>query len=238
MAGLRAAVRAHHLFTEDATRVKNRLRALYRSRGLGATGSDLYDPNLRKPWIIRLPEHLRSLATALGEQLDKLTEINERANKELRTEAKRHPAVRLLQTGPGIGPVRAAEIVAIVVTPERFRTARQFRKYCGLGIVTVVSSQWTRQDGKWVGKNMPLPRGLNRNHNPWLKSVFKGAAHDVITRLPDHPLNKDYQRAVAAGTKPALAELTLARRIAGAELAMWKHKEEYDPAKHCRQTQA
>jgi transposase len=35
-----------------------------------------------------------------------------------------------------IGPVRAATIVAVVVTPERFRTKQQFWSYCGLGIVT------------------------------------------------------------------------------------------------------
>jgi hypothetical protein len=31
--------------------------------------------------------------------------------------------------------------------------------------------------------------------------------------------------------KPNLARLTMARRIAGAVLAMWKNQEEYDPAK-------
>ena len=34
-----------------------------------------------------------------------------------------------------------------------------------------------------------------------------------------------------AGTKPNLARLTLARRIAGAVLAMWKKQQAYDRAK-------
>jgi hypothetical protein len=34
-----------------------------------------------------------------------------------------------------------------------------------------------------------------------------------------------------AGIKPNLAKLTLARRIAAATLAMWKHQEDYDPSK-------
>ena len=52
--------------------------------------------------------------------------------------------------------------------------------------------------------------------------------------MPHHPLHADYQRQLAAGTKPNLARLTLARRIAAIALAMWKHNEEYDPARHRR----
>ena len=36
---------------------------------------------------------------------------------------------------------------------------------------------------------------------------------------------------ISAGIKPSLARLTIARKIAAAVLAMWKNKEEYDPAK-------
>jgi hypothetical protein len=36
---------------------------------------------------------------------------------------------------------------------------------------------------------------------------------------------------IAAGMKPTLARITIARKIAAAVLAMWKNKEEYDPAK-------
>ncbi len=64
-----------------------------------------------------------------------------------------------------------------------------------------------------------------------LKSVFKGAALQVATRMTSHPLHADYQRLLDAGTKPNLARLTIARRIAAAVLAMWKHEEVYDPAK-------
>lgn len=45
------------------------------------------------------------------------------------------------------------------------------------------------------------------------------------------PLHQDYQRMISAGKNPSLARLTIARKIAAAVLAMWKTKEEYDPAK-------
>jgi hypothetical protein len=64
-----------------------------------------------------------------------------------------------------------------------------------------------------------------------LKAVFKGAALQVATQMTNHPLHTDYLRLLEAGTKPNLARLTIARRIAAAVLAMWKHEEVYDPAK-------
>ena len=37
------------------------------------------------------------------------------------------------------------------------------------------------------------------------------------------------------GTKPNLAKLTIARKIAAIALSMWKSKEKYDPTKHRKQ---
>jgi hypothetical protein len=72
---------------------------------------------------------------------------------------------------------------------------------------------------------------LNYNRHPVLKAVFKGAALSVVQSMPKHPLHQDYQRMVGDGIKPTLARITVARKIAAAVLAMWKNKEEYDPAK-------
>ncbi|MBL9021403.1 MAG: hypothetical protein JNL21_04355 [Myxococcales bacterium] len=45
----------------------------------------------------------------------------------------------------------------------------------------------------------------------------------------------DYQRLEMNGTKPNLAKLTIARRIAVILLAVWKTGEEYDPKEHRKQ---
>jgi len=44
-------------------------------------------------------------------------------------------------------------------------------------------------------------------------------------------LSKDYDRLLSNGTKPNLAKLTVARKIAAIVLAMWKAEEQYKPAK-------
>ena len=229
---LRAAARAYEVTQRDMVRGKTRLNALYRSRGVQGMGSDIYDPELRGRWIAQLPLHQGQVAKLLSEQLDGLVQAQQVAEQWLLEEGQRVPIVRLLETAPGIGKIRAAQIVAVVVSPYRFRTRRQFWSYSGLGVTTRSSSDWIRDcDGRWVRRQTAQTRGLNRNRNPILKRVFTGAAESVIRRGLRQPLRVSYQRQLDAGTKPNLARLTLARRIAGAVLAMWKHQEEYDPAK-------
>lgn len=75
-------------------------------------------------------------------------------------------------------------------------------------------------------------RGLNDNHNHTLESVFKGAATTVATQRPTSALGGAYKHRLDSGTKPNLAKVTLARKIASTVLSMWKHKEAYDAAKH------
>jgi hypothetical protein len=97
--------------------------------------------------------------------------------------------------------------------------------------VTHSSADWVRQGERWVKAQVALTRGLNRNHNHLLKAIFKGAATTVIAHAAPNPLRKAYDRLCAQGTRPNLAKLTVARRIAATVLAMWKREEVYDPAK-------
>lgn len=231
---LRQAARGYVAVQQDLVRAKCRLNALYRARAL-APSAEIYDEQQRKTWVRKLPPTHRPLANLLGEQLDGLTQAYEAAQKWLLEEADRIAVTRRLATAPGIGPIRAALLVAIVVTPGRFRTTRQFWSYSGLAIVTRSSSDYVRQGNRWVRKPVAQTRGLNRNRQPLLKAIFKGAATTVIRQMPKHPLHQDYQRMIGeAAIKPNLARLTIARRIAAATMAMWKHQEDYDPSKQRR----
>ena len=51
----------------------------------------------------------------------------------------------------------------------------------------------------------------------------------MITQLEASRLHQDYQRLIAAGTKPNLAKLTIARKIAAIALSMWKSQGEVRP---------
>jgi transposase len=229
---LRMAVRAHRVLVGDLVRAKNRVKAVFRSRGLQVSGTEVYDPQERDKWLKKLPVHRRKLAVILSSELDAVSEVHAKAEEWLLEQAACCSAVKLLATAPGIGIIRAAQIVAIVVSPNRFRTRQQFWSYCGLGIVRRSSSDWKRnRRGDLERRETSQIRGLNDNRHPVLKAVFKGAALTVVQNMPNHPLHQDYERMIAARNKPTLARITVARKIAAAVLAMWKNKEEYDPAK-------
>src|SRR5258706_1153488 len=219
-AGLRQATRVYTMLTADVTRTKNRLSALFRARGLQIRSSAVYAADSRGDLLKQLPPAHRPMAQLLRETLDSLESLRECAHDTLLAEGAKHPIVSRLATAPGIGPIRASQIVSIVIVPHRFRTKRQLWSYSGLGIITRSSADWVRIDGKWVRAQVLKTRGLNRNRNPLLKEVFKGAAHHVAHHMPDHPLHADYQRMLADGIRPNLALLTLARRVAAAILAM------------------
>jgi len=229
--GLRKAVRGHLLIQQDVVRVKNRIHACYRSRAIQSVNAEIYDSELRVEWLKKLAPAQRQLTELLCVELDGLLEARAQAEHWLLEEAEKVPAVRLLCTAPAISLIRASQIVAIVLSPHRFRTRSQFWAYCGLGIVMRSSSDWQRApSGRWERTQVAQLRGLNHNKNPVLKNVFKGAAITLL-HMPTHPLYASYHRALEAGQKPNLARLTLARRIAAAVLAMWKSNTEYDTNK-------
>ena len=76
-------------------------------------------------------------------------------------------------------------------------------------------------------KKLPALRGLNSNHNHDLKNVFKSAATQA--GASGDPLGEFYQNLLAGGMRPAMARLTLARKIAAIALKLWKKGERFDP---------
>lgn len=229
---LRELSRIYSMVTTDVVRVQNRIKSLYRSRGVAPPGPEPYGVTGRQQWLERLPIDTRLAIAHLYAEYDALVPLKAEAQRALVEEAHRHPQARKLETAPGFGPVRVAQAMAVVVTPHRFRTKRQFWSYCGLGIVMRSSSDYQKQDGHWVRAQVQTTRGLSPRFNRQLKTIFKGAATTVITNMPHSPLGELYARQIAGETKPNLAKLTLARKIAAILLAMWKREEEYDPKQH------
>ncbi len=77
------------------------------------------------------------------------------------------------------------------------------------------SSDWVRAaDGSWIRTNTQQTRGLDYNHNHFLKNIFKGAATTVVgQKRKEDPVFQHYLSLLENGTKPPLAKLTIARQI-------------------------
>jgi len=227
---LREAVRAYNALTTDRLRVMNRVKAMYRGRGIDCSGTDVYRVLHRQQWLERLGD---PPATArlelLYRQFDSVTQLREMARIEMVSQVKSHPAYKVLKQVKTLGPVRIAEIIGVVRSPFRFRTKRQFWPYCGLAVQTATSADYEIIDGKVRRKaKRPATRGLNHNYNRELKDVFKGAA---LLGTVTEPFKQYYDRLIASGMKPEMARLTLARKIAAITLAVWKKGERFDAGK-------
>ena len=148
-------------------------------------------------------------------------------------EARKDPAYARLRTIPFLGPVRVAQLLAVMQTPWRFRTKRSLWAYAGLAVVTHSSSDYEVENGRVVRRRRrPSTRGLNRNHNRVLKNVFKGAAQAAIGR--PGALQDLYRAMVARGMREELARVTLARKIAAVTLHVWKTGEGDRHHRDCR----
>jgi transposase len=225
---LKELARSYRALTQDTTRVMNRLKAIYRGRAIRCPGQRVYSARHRNDWLKQLREagaHRR--AERLYEQLDRLQPLRRQARQELVREGRRHPATADLITIPFLGAVRAAVLIGILGTPHRFRTKRQLWAYIGLGIETRISGEYQLSGGRVQRTKKVLGlRGLNRNHNPELKRLFKSMATEASSRCG--PWRDWFQARLKEGTVPALARLTLARKLAAITLAVWKKGRKYD----------
>lgn len=228
--GLKELVRANRDFVRDVVRTKNRIKAIFRSRAISAPSPGVYKPGKRDVYVGQLnhKELIQRVQWHL-EQLDGLEELREKSETSLKKEGRRHHGCRILRSVPGIGPIRAAQIVGMVDTPHRFRTKRQFWSYVGLAVVTKSSSDFIPTPKGFVRKKWRVTRGLNRNCNRFLKAVYKGAANDAVAKYASW--RAYYDSLVERGLAKEIARVTVARKIAAISLAVWKKGERYEISK-------
>jgi len=188
----------------------------------------VYAPSHRTEWLGKIAEAgVRRRAEHYYQQLDVLRLLRQEVRRDLLVESKKHKAWKLLRLIPGIGPIRAAVLIALIQTPHRFRTKRQLWTYSGLGLETHDSAQYRAVEGQLQRSKRPTTvRGLNKDHNHDLKEIFKGAATRVSASRG--VLHDFYENLLLKGKKPTMARLTLARKIAAITLIVWKKEVRFD----------
>lgn len=228
-AGLKELAHGYLNLVEDTTRVMLRLKALFRARAIRTPGTAVYHPARHGEWLSRLPAGgARVRAATLYAELDTLVALRPKAKAALLAAAQEVPGWGVLRSIPFFGPVRVALLLATLQTPWRFRTKRSLWGYAGLAVVTRSSADYLIVDGRVVRRQRaPLPRGLNRNHNRVVKQVFKSAA--TAAKARPGPLQDWHRGLVARGMREALADVTLARKLAAITLRLWKKGARFDP---------
>jgi transposase len=228
---LQQLVASYTALTEDTGRTMRRIKALYRSQAIACSGKKPLGKRHRGQWLEKLTDSgQRQRAAWLYEELDSVQALRRQARQAVMAECHKYQAAKLLRSMPFFGPLRTAVLMARVQTPHRFRTKRQFWTYCGLGLETRTSADYMVKDGEVMRRRKPVYiRGLNWNYSHELKNVFKSAA--TVASTMEGPLRQFYEARVANGMLPAMARLTLARKMAAIALILWKKGETFE-AKH------
>jgi transposase len=223
-------VRSYNTFVSNRIRAKNRLKSLLRAQAVPARGTTPFAKTPRERMLARLTAAgVRERAEMLIREIEMLDALVKDAERAMTTEARRHPASKILQSIPGIGEVRSAQLIAAIRTPGRFRRNRELWTYAGLAVVRRGSSETDFVDGVAHKRPRALQtRGLNRNFNRTVKNALKGAATNASRSGELVPY---YEALIARGLKPELALVTLARKIATLTLTLWKKGEKFDVTK-------
>ena len=94
---LKELARSYLTISKDLTRVMNRVKALYRSWGIGCEGRQVYAPRHRAQWLNRIGEAgVRRRAEFFYQQLDALRALRQAVRRDLLAESRKHGATKLL----------------------------------------------------------------------------------------------------------------------------------------------
>jgi len=128
--------RARQMLIEQRTRLGNAIRAhlgelgIIAARGVGKVETLI--TIIRDKSDERLPVVARMALEMLADQVEALTQHIAALEHEIVAEVRRDDTMRRLATIPGVGPITAATIVALVPDPRAFTSGRHFAAWIGL----------------------------------------------------------------------------------------------------------
>jgi len=127
--------RARDLLVHQRTQCVNALRGHLSEYGYvfpqGITHVPILIAHVEDP-NASLPESARAILKILIETFTALEEQIKKLDAEINRRSKADPATRRLMTIPGVGPIAATAIIALVPAAEGFRTGRDFAAWLGL----------------------------------------------------------------------------------------------------------
>jgi transposase len=209
--------------------LRERSRIILRLRSLFAEVTVRVSTHRKAPERVPLARLTRRgcrfIANAYLRQLEVASELVLEARALLIEQASRSSAFRLLQTVPYVGKIRAAEILAIVGQPSRFRSLRTFWSYAGLGLVETVSAEHRVENGRVVRGEKRRGVRLARAGHPLLKKVMRDLA--LYASMGRGAFRSAYDHHIGRGKTLAIARIALARKIAAVILAVWRSNTPY-----------
>jgi transposase len=214
MRDVRPLLRHRQKLVEMRAQVKNQLQHLALNQGVrrkrrlwSAEGRRVLEQLPLAGWTARRRAELLGMLDQLDRQVGEL-------DQAVRSEAERHPDVRLLMTHPGVGPVVGLAYALTIGPAERFPRGKQVASY--LGLIPKEHSSGGRQK---LGS-------ISKQGNTMMRTLLVEAAQNAARF--DEELRRDYRR-LAARKHKALAKVMVARKLAVRLYWMLREKRPYSP---------
>lgn len=210
---LRAVVRQRAFLVRSRTRIKNRIHMVLAETGERCPEEALFG-KAGRAWLEEAPldslrgENLKQLLVLLDFLDGQITKISRRIDRL----GLEHPAVKRLETLPGIGRYGAMLIACEVDRIERFDSPQRFCSYAGL-VPTVSNS----------GNSVRIGH-LSKEGNRWLKWILVEAAQHAWRST--HPYHAFYSR-MKRRKGSRIARIAVARRIAESVYWMLTRNEDF-----------
>jgi len=214
MRDVRQLLRHRQKLVEFRTQVKNQLQHLALNQGVrrkrrlwSRQGRAVLEGLPLRGWTAQRRQDLLTMLDQMDAQVAEL-------DKAVRREAEQRPAVRLLMTHPGVGPVVGLAYVLTVGPVERFPRGKQVASYLGL-IPREHSSGGRQKFG-----------AISKQGNTLMRTLLVEAAQ-TASRF-DEELRREYCR-LKARRHSALAKVMVARKLAVRMYWMLRENKAYSP---------
>ena len=214
MRDVRQLLRHRQKLVEFRTQVKNQLQHLALNQGVrrkrrlwSRQGRAVLEGLPLRGWTAQRRQDLLTMLDQMDAQVAEL-------DKAVRREAEQRPAVRLLMTHPGVGPVVGLAYVLTLGPVERFPRGKQVASYLGL-IPREHSSGGRQKFG-----------AISKQGNTLMRTLLVEAAQ-TASRF-DEELRREYCR-LKARRHSALAKVMVARKLAVRMYWMLRENKAYSP---------
>ena len=210
---IRELVRAYQNAVGDVVRAKNRIYNKYSRYGIQITDSAYGEGRHDVLKQLNRPG-LKTVFDAMYTVLDAAEKAKDDLDHALRARLSHRKEYKLLKTIPGVGPVCAAIMVAIIVDPDRFPHKQRLWSYAGVGAI---------EDS--TGKTVRVKR--QKYYNRLLKYAAMMAAQNAIKG--DNRFARLYKAIVEKLDDPnkpkraaGIAKKVVARAILSTAWGMWR----------------
>ena len=199
-------LKTRDLLVRQRTQAINALRGHLAEVGIvaakGAAKVEMLFEIIRDENDGRLPPAARTALKMLTEQIEALTERVNTLERKIVAEVRRDDTMRRLTTIPGIGPITAATIQALVPDPGAFTSGRHFAAWIGL-TPKMHSSGGKERLGK-----------ISKMGNPALRSLLVVGATAVSRQVRRGATISPWLTALLARRPAKVAAIALANKMA------------------------